>query len=276
MPPNAYPFAVRLIGFTEQETAAFDANLAIGHGKGYAYFRLEEDNLQDPDLYVANADSLKALVTLTDLRPSEVRPALLVGTPMVELPYARIERPLAWPRLFEALDGLVERRADALSRLQASDVVAVPERRRRDRLDLDLTDPAEYQRMRAKPPGEGALLLVDRSPASRDYLAELLARQNIPVLWADGEEQAVAYCKQQPVAMVMINTSTPEVDPYRLCWAIKEKDADTRTIVIFLVSKPFVYDLQQARYVGADGFLNKPLAGHHLIGVLKKFLPFVR
>ncbi len=271
-----FPFAVRVIGFSSEEEGQFDAAFSVRQGKGYGYFRLAQDNLQDPDMYVANAGQLRALVTLNDLRPSEVRPALLVGRPEVDLPYPQVERPIDWPRLIAALDELVERRADALSRLEASDVVTVPERRRRDRLDLDLTDPAEYEKMRAKAPDNGAVLVVDKNCALRDYLSDLLARQNVDVIWAGDEMQAVEICQSRPVAVVMINTSTPGVDPYRLCWALKEKDSPVRIAVVFLVSAPFVYDLEQARYVGADGFLNKPLASKHLIGVLKKFMPLPR
>ncbi|RZI41328.1 response regulator [Herbaspirillum sp. HC18] len=273
---QTFPFAVRLIGFSPEEEAVFDENFTAGKGRGYGYFRLEEGNLQDPDLYVANASQLKALVTLVDLRPSDVRPAMLVGTPDVDLPYPRIDSPIHWGQFFETLGELVEKRADALSRLEASDIVTVPERRRRDRLDLDLTDPSEYEKMRAQVPADGALLVVDKTPALRDYLSDLLARQKVPVLWVNDETEAVEICKREPVAVVMINTSTPGIDPYRLCWAIKEKDAPVRIAVVFLVSKPFVYDLQQAHYVGADGFLKKPLASHHLITALKKFLSFPR
>ncbi|KIF83367.1 response regulator [Noviherbaspirillum autotrophicum] len=271
-----FPFAVRVIGFSPEEEDRFDAAFSAREGKGCGYFRLAQDNLQDPDMYVANASQLRALVTLIDLRPSDVRPALLVGSPEVDLPYPRMERPIDWQRLVVALDELVERRADALSRLEASDIVSVPERRRRDRLDLDLTDPAEYEKMRAKVPDNGLVLVIDKNSALRDYLSDLLARQNVKVAWADDEMKAVDISKQHPVAVVMINTSTPGVDPYRLCWAIKEKDSPVRIAVVFLVSKPFVYDLEQARYVGADGFLNKPLASQHLVSVLKKFMPLPR
>ncbi|HVK94960.1 MAG TPA: response regulator [Noviherbaspirillum sp.] len=268
-----FPFAVHLVGFANSELEDFDIAFSKLQGKGYRYFRLEEGNLQDPDLYIANADALKSLITLADLHPSEARPALLVGSPNMELPYPRVERPIEWKRLYEALDDLVERRAEALSRLEASGIVTVPERRRRDRLDLDLTDPADYEKMRTKIPDNGAVLVVDKISALRDYLSDLLSRQKVPVLWVNDEVQAVEVCKQQPVAVVMINTSTPGVDPYRLCWAIKEKDAPVKTTVIFLVSKPFTYDLPQACYVGAEGFLTKPIASVHLISTLKKFLP---
>jgi CheY-like chemotaxis protein len=276
MTNQPFPFAVRLIGFSEEESNAFEASFAARQGKGYAYVRLVEDNLQDPDLYIANAEGLKSLVILADVRPSAVRPALLVGTPAIEVSYPRIGRPLKWPELFAALDGLVEKRADALSRLAVADIVAVPERRRSSRLDIDLTDPAEYEKMRVPVPSDGIVLVVDKAPALRDYFADLLARQQVRVEWVSDEVAAVELCKRQRTAVVMINTSTPGVDPYRLCRAIKEKDAPLRTVVIFLIRKPFEYDVGQARDVGADGFLNKPLASHHLIAVLKKFLPQFR
>lgn len=273
MSNRTFPFAVRLIGFSDEETSVFDSVFAHAQGKGYGYFRLTEGNLQDPDLYIANAAELKALVRLVDLKPSDVRPALLVGQPVIDLPYSRIPYPLQVQSLLEVLDALVKRRADALSRLAASDVVSVPERRRRDRVDLDLTDPAEYEKMRAKVPKDGIVLIVDKSPVLRDYLADLLVRQKVPVAWVSNEADAIELCKRETVAAVMINTSTPEVEPYGLCWAIKEESAPLKTAVIFLVSKPFEYDVDQARYIGVEGYLNKPLASHHLITALKKCLP---
>jgi CheY-like chemotaxis protein len=276
MPKHRFPFAVRLIGFSDEELQACDAAFAREREKGYGYFRLAEGNLQDPDMYVANAVDLKALAVLADLRPSDVRPALLVGTPIVGLPYPRIARPLDWQQLLAALDGLVEKRADALSRLEASDVVVVPERRRRDRLDLDLTDPAEYEKMRTTIREDGAIVVVDKAPVLRDYLGDLLARHKLPVEWVVDEVRAVEICKQKPVSVVMINTSTPGVDPYRLCWAVKEKNSRVKVVVIFLIGKSAEYDLEQANYVGADGFLTKPLASQHLVSALKKFLPRIR
>lgn len=276
MSTQYFPFAVRLLGFSPQEEGEIEAAFDAGYGKGYAYCRLAEGNLQDPDLYVADAEDIAALAALSHLHPSTVRPALLVGQPAADLPYARIVRPLDLCRLVEALDELMEKRADALSRLEASDIVPVPERRRSQRLDLDLTDPAEYEKMRARVPENGAVLVVDRNPALRDYLSDLLARQKVEVVWTGTETEAVEICKRRPMAVVVINTSTPGIDPYRLSWAIKEKDSPVRIAVVFLTSKPFVYDLQQAGFVGADGFLNKPLASHHIIAVLKKFMPSIR
>lgn len=273
MSSHSFPFAVRLIGFSKQEIERFDAAFATDQGKGYGYLRISEDNLKDPDLFVVNGDELKALVSLSDMSPSAVRPAMLVGSPTVDLPYPCVDKPIHWPSFFATLDELVEKRADALSRLDALDIVSVSERRRSDRVDLDLTDPSEYPRMRTRMPDDVGVLVVDKSPAIHSYLAERLMHYNMPVAWVNTEERAAELCKQRSMAVVMINTSTPGIDPYRLCKTIKHASLIEKTIVIFLVGKPFVYDQVQAREAGADGYLAKPLASVHLLSALKKFLP---
>lgn len=276
MSTASFPFAVGLIGFKPQEIEIFDATFALGRSQGTGYFRLAEDNLQDPDLYIADADDLKALVTLHDLRPSDVRPVLLVGTPLISLPYLNVERPIRWQKLFEALDVLIEKRADTLARLDASDIVSVPERRRCNRVDIDLTDPAEYQSRRVELPHGGAVLVIDKTSAFRDHVAELLLRHQVEVLWASGESEAEGACARQRVAVVLINTSVVDLDPYRLCHTVKTVRPHEKTSVIFLVAKPGAYKSELARQAGAEGFLTKPIAGHHLINTLKKFMHMPR
>ncbi|HEY8099561.1 MAG TPA: response regulator [Burkholderiaceae bacterium] len=269
---SSFPFAVRFIGFSLVEAKFIESIFAEEHERGYGYFRLMEDNLQDPDLYLVNANDLRALASLSDLHPSAIRPALLVGTPGLGLPYPCIKRPLQSDQLLEELDKLVEKRADALSKLEASDIITVPERRRRNRLNVDLTDPTVYERMR-RTPVKGGILVVDKSPALRDFLNSMLNRKNMSVDWVDNEEVAASVCRQRKISTVLINTSTPNVDPYRLCELIKKWNPHEKTTVIFLVGKNFSYDPTRARHVGYDGFLNKPLASHHLMSALKKFLP---
>lgn len=269
---SSFPFAVRLIGFSVIEAKFIESIFSEEQGRGYGYFRLMEDNLQDPDLYLLNASDLRALASLSDLHPSAIRPVLLVGTPGLALPYPCVKRPLQSDQLLEELDKLIEQRADALSKLEASDIVTVPERRRRNRLDVDLTDPSVYQSMR-RPLAQGGVLVVDKSPALRDYLNGILNRKNMEVEWVDNEEVAASVCRQRKISTVLINTSTPNVDPYRLCEMIKKWNPHEKTTVIFLVGKNFSYDPTRARHVGYDGFLNKPLGSHHLLSVLKKFMP---
>ena len=264
--------AVRLIGFPARELDIFEASFALGSGGQYAYSSLAQGSLQDPDLYLVNADDIKALAFLSDAHPSVMRPALIVGTPEITLPYPHVPRPIQWRKLYATLDQLLEKRASALSGQEALGVLSIPERRRSHRPDFDLTDPVVYQHMRNQSPRAGRVLVVDKNPVSRDLVGGILARHQVAVDWAGDEAGALALCGQHPVAMVMINTSTPGVNPYLLCEAIKKSPGMEQITVIFLIGKPFIYDHKLARHLGCDGFLSKPLTAGLLLSTVQKFL----
>lgn len=276
MQDSPSPFVVRFLGFPVQEADILEATLPVVQGARYRYFRLPEDSLQDPDIFLVNADDLAALAELSALGPSELRPALLIGTPPVDLSHPCIARPIRWNRLFDALDALIDRRRQALSRLNAASQIMVPERRRRNRLDLDLTDPAEYLRMRAAPVPSRNVLLVDRTPAFRDVLADTVKSYGITVDWAATAEAALAAFSDWRHALVLINTATPAIHPYRLCNDIKQQAGASRSAVVLLTDKAFGYDRIEAKVVNCDGFLEKPLLSHQFLPVLNKFLPLSR
>jgi len=278
MSSHSFPFAVRLLGFSPQEMEVFAATFAVKQ-QGHGYLPLHEDNLQDPDLYIVNAGNLKALVTLEQLHASDVRPALLVGEPQVALPYARIDRPIRWPRLYEALDRLIEKRADALSRLEASTIVSVPERRRRNRVDIDLTDPAEYLKMRTQRSQGRTILIVDRSAELHEQIAMMLAHYQVKILWADRMSVVEQACVHHPVATVIVNTNdkgSKEIDPYEVCDAVRRAHHVERIAIIFMSARETSFDIKRAREAGYDGFLSMPVAKPNLIGALQRFMHLPR
>jgi CheY-like chemotaxis protein len=74
----------------------------------------------------------------------------------------------------------------------------------------------------------------------------------------------------------VVNTSVTDINPYRLCQTVKAIRPADKTSVIFLVSKAGAYDIDLARQAGSDGFLTKPVAAHHFISALKKFMHLPR
>ena len=272
-------FAIRFIGFSAREVNIFDATFSVEQNREKQYFRLPADSLQEPDLYLINADDLKALATLTDMEPNNLRPALLVGAPNVELPFATVERPIRWLKLFDALDTLMERRLIMLAKQNPADTALannVPERRRRERLDLDLTDPQEYERMRSKPPQSDRILVIDNQSTFRDDLAVAMAHHVVPVEWAGNPDAAAEVYARQTISVVLINPQLSSFDPYDLCTTIKHQHKNTRIAVIFLIDKNFAYDHVRARQVACDGFLSRHLEQPQILLALGKFLSLRR
>jgi CheY-like chemotaxis protein len=220
---------------------------------------------------MANGSDIRALAALSDARPCAMKPALLVGSPQVELPHALIQRPVTSAALFAALGTLVEQRASALAALTARGLPTVAERRRRQRPDLDLTDPVQYQARRKAPP-DGAVLIVDRGAALRDHIAKLFTTRKLSIEWTDSAPMAVRLCDETSIAVVLINTSTPGIDPYGLCAQIKQLDGANGIAVVLLVGESFPYHTARARAAGARGLLDKPIADRHLEATLKKLL----
>ncbi len=157
---HKYPFAIRLAGFGPEERPRLANILAKAPVDGPGYFCLLEDSLQDPDLTIANGDDIKALARLMAAPPTALEPAIVVGDATLEFPYPRLARPIELARLFGMLDELLQRRAEGQAQLTARGLPLITERRRQPRLDLDVTDPAEYAKRR-KPPIKGAVLIID-------------------------------------------------------------------------------------------------------------------
>jgi CheY-like chemotaxis protein len=267
---HKYPFAIRLAGFGPEERPRLANALAKAPGEGPGYFCLLEDSLQDPDLTLTNGDDLKSLAWLMATPPTALEPAIVIGTAAVDSPYPHLERPVDLPRLFDMVDELLQRRNEAQAQLTARGLPFITERRRRPRLDLDVTDPAEYAKRRKAAPN-GAVLIIDKAAALRDHMA-MLAGERLAVEWTDSAAAAVHLCEETDVSIVMINTSTPGIDPYGLSAAIKAVRGGERIAVVLLVGAGFHYHSARAKAAGIRGLLDKPVADRHLVAVLKKLM----
>ncbi|WP_394779984.1 response regulator [Undibacterium sp.] len=264
--------AVRLIGFTSKEEETFASVFAVDRDRDYSYLVLRQGSLQDPEMYIVNAEDLKALTILSDLNPGDAQPALLIGKTGISLPHPILPRPIRWRRLLEMLDALADRRRMLLTTLSALDTVTVPERRLRERVDLDLSDPAHYEKMRKQASAQGGILIVDKDFRFKDYVASLTENYRFPVNLATDHISALESNAQHKHALMMVNTSTPDINPYHLCEMIKGQHVGHKVAAVLLIDRSFAYDKDAAKG-RCEGFLDKPLARKVIIAAMQKFLP---
>jgi len=268
---HKYPFALRLTGFGPEERPRIANSLAKAPLEGPGYFCLLDDSLQEPDLTMTNGDDLRSLARLMAMPPTALAPAIVVGNAVLDFPYPCLQRPLDLARMFAMLDELLQRRAEAMANLTARGLPFITERRRQPRLDLDVTDPAQYQQRRKAPP-TGAVLIIDKSSALRDHVSRLMGEGRMSVEWTDSAATAVRLCDETPVSLLLVNTSTPGIDPYGITSAIKALKGGARIAVVLLVGSSFHYNCAKAKAAGVRGILDKPVADRHLVGTLKKLM----
>ncbi|MFC3459659.1 MULTISPECIES: response regulator [Massilia] len=258
------PIAVRLLGFEPGEAARMSAMLCEAPRAGPSYACLHEDSLQEPDLYLVDGENPAALLRLTSMRSMPL--ALQVGG--LDHGLARLARPFDTATLQVTLAQLVAERRRALELLCARGEPPLPERRRRQRLaddSLAVDGPALRQ-----PPRPDQVLIVDKEGAFRDHLARLVGERRLAIAWTDSASTAVRLCDETQVGVAMINTSTPGIDPYALCSAIKAQEGAGRTAVVFLVGKAFPYDTARAHSAGVRGLLDKPVTDRSLVAILAR------
>jgi CheY-like chemotaxis protein len=263
-------FTVRPIGFDPVETARLAALLEDTPGVGPSYSCLHADSLQEPDLLVANGDNPFALAQLACRPPDALQPVLVIGGSDATC-WPNLTRPLDQRALHERLAELLDTRVHALAQQGARARRVLAERRRRPRLGPDLETPAFYTRLR-RGPVDGPVLIVDQACNLRNRVAQVLGPRRIGVEWTDSRAAAVRLCDETPVALVLINTAAPGIEPYALCSSIKAQAGAGRTPVVFMVAPSFEYDSARARLAGARGLLETPVAGRHLMLAFQKLI----
>lgn len=132
-------FSVSVVGFTPTDRTVFTSAFALSQRRTYQYVA-HRDHPRRPDLYVADADDMRAMVLLDSLHPTATHPAILIGSQSHGLGWPRIERPIRWLALLEALDHLVECGDDARAAYSQSSRDSWPfvDRRAQPRLDIDI------------------------------------------------------------------------------------------------------------------------------------------
>jgi CheY-like chemotaxis protein len=262
MHAHKIPTAVRLLGFGPEDARRLAALLDAAPRSGPQYACLHDDSLQEPDIVLADGGNPAALACLEGMRCAP--PALVIGG-VPPVGYDHLALPIEPEVLLETLTHMLAERRRALALLRARGEPLLAERRRRPRLDPDAGCAAER-----RPPRDGKVLIVDKGGAFRDHLAGLVGPQHLAIAWTDSAPMAVRLCDETQVAVALINTAAPGIDPYDLSRSIKAQEGAGRTAVVLLVGKMFSYDSDRARGAGVRGLLDKPVGDRSLVCMLQR------
>lgn len=113
------------------------------------------------------------------------------------------------------------------------------------------------------------VLVVDDSKAQRRLLAASLRKSGYEISEAGSGEEALAYCKAQPVDLILSDWMMPGMTGVDFCQEFRKLGGDSYGYFILLTSKSEREDIAAGLDAGADDFLTKPVNGVELAARIK-------
>ena len=110
------------------------------------------------------------------------------------------------------------------------------------------------------------ILLVDDEVFSRDMMAKIIRRRNFDVIVASTGEECINLYKTQNPQVVFLDVMLPDLDGDHIHSYLKELNKDV--IVYYITGSETVFTPENAKELGAKGYLKKPVEIKDLFNVL--------
>jgi CheY-like chemotaxis protein len=117
--------------------------------------------------------------------------------------------------------------------------------------------------------GRAIILVVERDPHVRELEAYFLEEAGYAVEFTSDGLAALERAQQLRPDIVISEVLVPRLDGLALCRRLKQ-DPSTSGIMVLIFS--ILAAGSRAREAGADAFLTKPLAEHHLVDTVRQLL----
>ena len=110
------------------------------------------------------------------------------------------------------------------------------------------------------------ILLVDDEVFSRDMMAKIIKRKNFDVIVASTGEECINLYKTQNPQAVFLDVMLPDLDGDHIHTYLKELNKDVN--VYYITGSEAVFTPENAKELGAKGYLKKPVEMKDLFNVL--------
>jgi CheY-like chemotaxis protein len=114
------------------------------------------------------------------------------------------------------------------------------------------------------------ILLAEDDEASAVYLSELLKIYNANVEFVVSGLEAVEFCINNVVDIVLMDMKLPEMSGYEATRLIKKHNAFVPIIAV--TASAMLEDRRRCKIAGCDGYLSKPIMPGELLPMIKNFI----
>jgi DNA-binding response OmpR family regulator len=108
------------------------------------------------------------------------------------------------------------------------------------------------------------ILVADDEPAIRTMLEMILSSDGHDIVTVPDGRAALEYLKTNTPDAMLLDVKMPEIDGYEVCSRVKRVSRLSGTAVLLLTGFDDEQIRDQARLVGADDIVFKPLSGKNL------------
>jgi twitching motility two-component system response regulator PilG len=115
------------------------------------------------------------------------------------------------------------------------------------------------------------ILAVDDCPITQKLIAHVLDR-NYRVLVASNAREALEAIYKEPIDLLLLDVSMPEIDGLELCRALRQLPQFDRLPIIMLTARNKAFDKVIGKMAGATEYLTKPFQAEQLCQLVGKLL----
>ncbi len=112
------------------------------------------------------------------------------------------------------------------------------------------------------------ILLVDDEIYARDNMAKLVQRKGFEVCAAANAEECISVFKAEKPDAVFLDLMLPDLDGDHLFPYIKE--INPKVLIYFITGSGTIFTAENARELGADGYMQKPVYVENLFTLLNE------
>lgn len=118
---------------------------------------------------------------------------------------------------------------------------------------------------------EPTILAVDDCTATRKVIQKVLGSE-YRVLLASNAKEALTAIYQEPIDVLLLDVSMPEIDGLELCRTVRQLPQFEHLPIIMLTARDGAFDKVKGRMAGATEYLTKPFDADQLRQMVGDFV----
>ncbi|AFY68158.1 PleD family two-component system response regulator [Geitlerinema sp. PCC 7407] len=107
------------------------------------------------------------------------------------------------------------------------------------------------------------VLAVDDSPIVLEMVRRIL-KDDYQVLLADNAVEALSKIYHEPISVLLLDVSMPQIDGLELCRTVRNLPQFRNLPIVMITSRDKAFDRVQGRMAGATEYLTKPFEAQQL------------